>query len=71
MDLITHVKPKGEDGAAQIAELVAAVERSGDSPVLGLLLKVLQGASPQSSSLPLGHAMLVVGMTSQQHDWES
>lgn len=40
VELVTHVKPKGEDGAAQIAELIAAVEGSGDSPVLGLLLKV-------------------------------
>ena len=40
VELIVHEKPKGEDGSAQINELLEAVKASAESPVLGLLQKV-------------------------------
>ncbi len=39
VELVTHVKPKGEDGAPQITQLIEAVKGSGEAPVLGLLTK--------------------------------
>ena len=39
VELVTHVKPKGEDGAAQVAQLIEALKGSSEAPVLGLLTK--------------------------------
>ena len=51
MDLVAHVKPKGEDGAAQVAELVEALKASGDPPVLGQLQKVTGGRPVPASTM--------------------
>ena len=40
MDIVVHPRPKGEDGSAQITELLDIIKGSADSPVLGALLKV-------------------------------
>ena len=44
VDLVAHVKPKGEDGSAQVAGLIDALRSSGEPPVLGQLLKVTEAA---------------------------
>ena len=51
VDLVAHVKPKGEDGAAQVAELVEALKASGDPPVLGQLQKVTGGRPVPASTM--------------------
>lgn len=40
VDIVLHTRPKGEDGSAQITELLDAVSKSADTPVLGLIQKV-------------------------------
>lgn len=33
--LVTHVKPKGEDGSAQVQAVIDALKGSADSPLIG------------------------------------
>ena len=40
VDIVLHPRPKGEDGSAQINELLDIIRASADSPVLGALIKV-------------------------------
>ncbi len=40
MELQFHIKPKGEDGSAQVAELIRELQASGDPAVVGHLPKV-------------------------------
>ncbi|KAK9903552.1 hypothetical protein WJX75_008667 [Coccomyxa subellipsoidea] len=39
VDIVVHPRPKGEDGSAQITELLDIIKGSADSPVLGALIK--------------------------------
>ena len=40
VELVLHVRPKGEDGAVQVQELIQVIKGSAPTPRLGLLLKV-------------------------------
>ena len=40
VELQFHIKPKGEDGSAQVAELIRELQASGDPAVVGHLPKV-------------------------------